>query len=240
MNKGLNKLIFQVMRSIIVEDPIEANLTADSFTKAVTMNENLKSYGYTLNSEDIIRVLKLDVFQKGQFYLDNLVKEYEPEIKTDPMYPDFPKQVLGMSEATLFFDQIIHYTSFALNESNPDLANIKAWLPPVEKTKKVKPDKKLLQAKKISLISEKEFIQNLQKLINKKERWSLPEQELIKLSIHMLKEEHYSLGFKENLQFLIYDVLITHPNIKKAKKILQKFAQNPMDVLDTIEFIYKG
>ena len=63
MNKGLNKLIFQVMRSIIVEDPIEANLTADSFTKAVTMNENLKSYGYTLNSEDIIRVSKLVLFR---------------------------------------------------------------------------------------------------------------------------------------------------------------------------------
>lgn len=240
MNKRLNKLIFQVMRSFIVEDNTEVKLTSDSFAKAVTMNENLKAYGYTLSSEDIIRVSKLKIFQDGQFYLDGFVKEYEPEIKTDPMYPDFPKQVLGMSEVSLLFDQLIHYMSFALNEANPDTKNIKAWLPPVEKTKKIKPDKKLLQAKKISLISEKEFVQNLQELIKKRERWSLPEQELIKLSIHMLKEDHYSLGFKENLQGLMYDVLITHPNRKKAKKILQKFAQNPMDVLDTIEFIYKG
>lgn len=240
MNKRLNQLIFQVMRSFVIEDSAEGEFTSYFFAKAMTMNENLKSYGYTLTPEDIIKVSKLKVFQEGQLYLDAFIKEYEPEIKTDPMYPDFPQQVLEMSDVALLFDQMMHYISFALNEANPETAHIKAWLPPVEKTKKTNPDKKLLEAKRVSLISEKEFIGKLEELIHKRERWSTPEQELIRLSIHLLKDNHYSLGFKENLQGIMYDVLITQPNIKKARKILQKFAQNPMDVLDTIEYIYKG
>ena len=73
---------------------------------------NLESYGYTF-SEKLIEELKLlSVEQYIDFYnmTISIIKELVGVDKvTEPMYPNFPQQVMEMDEVELYLNAIIHY-----------------------------------------------------------------------------------------------------------------------------------
>ena len=81
-------------------------------TVLAAFQKNLESLGFLL-SERVIECLKvLDPLKVDAFY-QRLVKELQVLVgahrKFKPFYPDFPAQVMEMSEAALYFNAIMHY-----------------------------------------------------------------------------------------------------------------------------------
>jgi hypothetical protein len=76
------------------------------------LQKNLESLGFLLSPEVIGRLKTLNPMQVDAFY-ERLVKDLQVLVgahrKFEPMYPNFPKQVMEMTEAELYFNAILHY-----------------------------------------------------------------------------------------------------------------------------------
>lgn len=109
--KEMNTIYLRRRNKVIV------NLNGDNSEKVseqiiATSLVNLESYGYTF-SEKLMEELKLlSVEQYIDFYnmITSIIKELVGVDKiTEPMYPNFPQQVMEMDEVELYLNAIIHY-----------------------------------------------------------------------------------------------------------------------------------
>lgn len=109
--KEMNTIYLRRRNKVIV------NLNSDNSEKVneqiiATSLVNLESYGYTF-SEKLMEELKLlSVEQYIDFYnmITSIIKELVGVDKiTEPMYPNFPQQVMEMDEVELYLNAIIHY-----------------------------------------------------------------------------------------------------------------------------------
>jgi hypothetical protein len=74
--------------------------------------KNIESLGYTFSENLIERLQTLSLEQLTDLYheiVKNLREIVGAHRQFNPMYPNFPQQVLGMSEARLYLNAIIHY-----------------------------------------------------------------------------------------------------------------------------------
>ena len=74
--------------------------------------KNIESLGYTFSENLIARLQTLPLEQLTDFYhetVKNLREIVGAHREFNPMYPNFPQQVLGMSEARLYLNAIVHY-----------------------------------------------------------------------------------------------------------------------------------
>jgi hypothetical protein len=74
--------------------------------------KNLEAFGYTLSGALIERVRTLSDEQIGALYreLETTLRSMLGARRTfSPMYPNFPQQVMEMSEAQLYLNAIVHY-----------------------------------------------------------------------------------------------------------------------------------
>jgi hypothetical protein len=76
------------------------------------LQKNLESLGFLLSEDVIARLKALNPIQVDSFY-QRLVKELKGLVgahrKFEPMYPNFPAQVMETAEAELYFNAIRHY-----------------------------------------------------------------------------------------------------------------------------------
>jgi len=84
----------------------------DSLQLIATLLKNIEFLGYTLSSPLIEELFKFSLDELKYFY-DNLVSSLRlmigAHVKYRPMYPNFPSQVMNMSEAELYINAIMHY-----------------------------------------------------------------------------------------------------------------------------------
>jgi hypothetical protein len=77
-----------------------------------TLQKNLESFGFLLGDEVIAALKALSPPQVDAFY-QRLVKELRAMVGAHrpftPMYPNFPAQVMAMTEAELYFRALVHY-----------------------------------------------------------------------------------------------------------------------------------
>jgi hypothetical protein len=82
-----------------------------------SLQKNLEGLGFLLSGDVIERLKALNPIQVDAFY-QRLVKDLRALVgahrKFEPMYPNFPKQVMGMTEAELYFNAIMHYWTLQL------------------------------------------------------------------------------------------------------------------------------
>ncbi|MBR0137790.1 MAG: hypothetical protein IJM15_05220, partial [Erysipelotrichaceae bacterium] len=78
-----------------------------SLTKALTANENIRQLGYCLSPKGLVALAKSE--ELDGFY--DSFRKMIPDVKAEPMYPDFPNQVMAIDEAQFRFHQICHYMS---------------------------------------------------------------------------------------------------------------------------------
>lgn len=109
--KEMNTIYLRRRNKVIV------NLNGDNSEKVseqiiATSLVNLESYGYTF-SEKLMEELKLlSIEQYIDFYniITSIIKELVGVDRiTEPMYPNFPQQVMEMDEVELYLNAIIHY-----------------------------------------------------------------------------------------------------------------------------------
>lgn len=210
-------------------------LTNDSLVEAVTLNENLGSYGFTLRPNDLIKLAK-----SGS--LDSIFSTFKSCLDTvdaKPMYPDFPNQVMALDEATFRFHQMVHYFSTYGIESLFGVKVSKGWLPDVTDTEKIEEDDTLLNAKVIELVDEDVFKEEiLMRILSKRDRMTSKELSLVK---EVIKDVHpgffttFSIPFKQNL-LVIFEILMKDENRKDNLKILWSICQHTGDVFKCLDY----
>ena len=104
--QSYDKLIFDALRMVTYKSGTGV-LTNDALTKAVTLNENLASLGFTLKPNDIVKIASSPSVETLYDDISSMMSSVEAK----PMYPDFPTQVMDMDEAQFRLHQIIHYFS---------------------------------------------------------------------------------------------------------------------------------
>lgn len=83
-----------------------------SLRHLATLLKNLENLGYTLSEELLERVSTLSTKGLVKFYsrtVEDLKVMVGDHVKHKPMYPNFPKQVMEMDEAELYFNAMVHY-----------------------------------------------------------------------------------------------------------------------------------
>ena len=156
--------------------PGTRELSEQDMIYASTLNENLISLGYTLTPDDLMRLVQSP--ERDIFY--QMLKDSMGEIKAQPMYPDFPKQVMAMDEAQFRFHQLVHYFSTYGLEDLFGIKITRGWLPDMPQTKKTEADTRLLNAKVIELIDEADVhCAAFKRILAKRERMVGNERKLI-------------------------------------------------------------
>lgn len=224
--RKFKKLLLTELRMVIAPRE-EITLSDKGLAKAVTLNENLKSLGYTLSAKDIVAMAALNI--------DGFFAEFEgliDDVLAKPMYPDFPSQVMEMDEAVFRFHQIVHYfTTYGLQAITGEKIH-KGWLPDVKSTEKTKEDVSLLDSKVLEAISEDDrFRIPFKRILSKNERMTLKEKEIIKECVkHFDELDLFEVPFKENLKDLFITVMDSDLSREEKVKILSNVCQHTGDV----------
>src|SRR5689334_1867973 len=78
------------------------------------LQKNIESLGFLLAEDVIERLTTLSPLQVDAFY-QRLIKDQQALVgahrKFEPLYPNFPTQVMEMREAELYWNAIWHYLS---------------------------------------------------------------------------------------------------------------------------------
>ncbi|MBO6140517.1 MAG: hypothetical protein J6O40_01880 [Ruminococcus sp.] len=231
-----DQLIFSELRLLTVKMG-EGSPDDAALIKAVTVNEELLALGYTLSPKDIALLSlspSIDTLAKR-------VREYVGDVKAEPMYPDFPNQVMKMDEATFRFHQMIHYLSTYGVEELFGAKVKKGWLPETEKTEKTEADDKLLAAKVVELIDEKQrYIIPFKKILTRTERMDDKQRLIIRECAERLPAKEIisiNVTFKQNLLDL-FNAVFTSERISSENKIkyLHAMCQHTGDVLKCTDY----
>ena len=250
MNIELEKLLLSELRIVVFEpapEPASAGGTAedasapqafsdDRIVKAMTVNEELRNLGYTLKPADIFRLsLSRSLYGFAEHFRSLL-----PSVSAQPMYPDFPEQVMKMEEAEFRMHQMIHYFSTYGLEDLFGVEISRGWLPDVEATEKSQSDDTLLEAKILELMPEEEApLKALRHILEKRERMTKPSRELAALAIPLLRPEDLAgiqIPFKENLVFLFDAILEGTEGIERIR-FLRQICQHTGDVMKCVRGI---
>ena len=234
-----NKLILNELRLVTYEKN-DREITDELLVKAVTVNENIKSLGYSLAPFDIVTLA-------GSSSLDSFydrIKGMMDEVKARPMYPGFPKQVMEMDEAMFRFHQLIHYFSTYGIEDMFGVNVNRGWLPyENESDLAVKEQKIVLASKTIKLLPiEDQYKVPLLYILSKRERMTGPERMIIQeaiANVDLDQIENIKVGFKENLNAL-YEIVFEMEDRALAFSILKILCQHTGDVLRCIEVLLKA
>lgn len=180
-------------RSLSVKLFKDSNKTKQKAMVA-TILKNIENLGFTLDKPLIDNLLVQSNKTLKQFYIDLVpvfknIKGADKSYK--PMYPNFPQEVMDMSESELYLNAIIHYLG--------DLVNVRI-LPDIDKKERfpLMENFKLLVIKGINDLQYKSM---MEALLSSKTSLSPIDQQAIKE--YVLEGNIPSkLPFKENLAFI--------------------------------------
>lgn len=226
------KNLLSEMRMVVMPYYVGTEVATDEdMRRAVTMHENMKSYGYCLKPDDIFILATGGSAVINEFYR-NFIKLMD-DVKAEPMYPDFPLQVMNMDEATFRMHQAIHYFStYGIEFLFGDRVS-RGWLPDVDRTEKTVDDDTLLEAKVVDVIfRDQMYIHPAHKILSKKERMTLPEIELLTTALKHINLEEFqpTIPFKENIPPVFIAVADSfEPANAKTRLLLKSICQHSGD-----------
>lgn len=197
-----------------------------SLSLLATTLKNLESLGFTCSPDLVERLLTLEeerFVQWSEAILQVLREMVGANVKYNPMYPNFPKQVMEMDEAELYLNALMHYMG--------DIVGLRI-LPKYNKEKRASLDE-ALKLKVIDLGSNEEFVQIGRKLIGANSSISEDDKKTVewfvqeyKSSVERLLPE--DIPYKENLSTVAM-LLLKHTNA--AAQVLEKYFKTATDVL---------
>ena len=233
MEKKLRELFLSELR-IVPFKAGEKEVTDELLVEAMTLNENLKTLGYTLSAKGIIQIAHSDSLR----HLYNQVKECIGTVPAKPMYPNFPQQVMNMDEATFRFHQIVHYFSTYGMEKLLGVSVKKGWLPDVEDTEKTEKDTTLLKAKVVELVDQNAacFI-STQRILSKRERITDKERDILRMALPCISGEEMStlqIPFKQNMMLVFYTIFIS--DMENKVELLKNLCKHTGDVLKCMDY----
>lgn len=236
-NISFNELVFTELRVIPILSK-NCEVTDENLTTALTINEEMKSLGYTLKPADIITLAKSGIATLTTFLGE--FKSLIGQVKAKPMYPNFPTQVMEMDEAVFRFHQMVHYfTTYGIEEFTGQSVT-KGWLPEVEDTEKTVDDTTLLDAKVVAL-----FVQTsdntiydyaFKKILSKRERMTDKDKLIIKECLTKVTNYDVTVPFKQNLLDVFYTIFSSNCETDKKLSMLHSICQHTGDVWKCMDY----
>lgn len=116
MTNSLKKILLR-RKNLVEVNATNPNYEQSDCEKAllISMLKNVQSLGFTFSKELFEVLCHYDRAELEKFYLEliPMLKELVgADVQYNPMYPNFPQQVMEASDAELFINAIIHYWSF--------------------------------------------------------------------------------------------------------------------------------
>lgn len=231
-----DKFLFQAFRIVVIKKSNRAELTDEKLVAAVTANENLKSLGYALTTKDIVALATSasmeSIFEK--------VRDFTGQVKAAPMYPNFPRQVMEMDEATYRFHQMIHYFStYGMEELLGEEVS-QGWIPCKEEAERTESDDFLFYHRTLELVEDgKQYSLFLKKILSKKERMTSQEREWVEFCLKrkgaLLDFSAIKVPFKQNLLQIFYMAFCgLEPEAFKA--LMSKLCRHTGDVWKCLDY----
>ena len=229
------KLLFSELHLAVIDAETDS-LNDKLLIKAMTVNENLKSLGISLRANDVIRLAKsksLDTFYDS-------IKEFIGKVKAKPMYPDFPNQVMNLTEAQFRMHQLVHYFSTYGAELFFGAEVSQGWLPSVKDTEKVEDDELLISSKVIEIIDQsQQYLLPAKKILEKRERMTDKEKAIVAEAIKKIPLDQLvkiNVPFKQNLLTLFY-LIFSDGAIPDREKLLFEICKHSGDVLKCADYV---
>ena len=169
---------------------------------AVTLNENLKAYGFVMDPQVLRKVIK-NMNPEQMKKMQDDIAEYAGKVKADPMYPNFPQEVLDMDEAQYRCDQLCHYFSTYGIELLTGREVKKGWLPEEDTHEGKEFNGFSADLKKIDVVfDDNRWTAPLKMILSRRSRLTNTECEIIKEAVSHADEKTLStlsVPFKENI-----------------------------------------
>ena len=107
-----NELYF-FKRDKFIVNGVSENKDCKSDRYVASMLKNFEAYGYTCSKELIDLLCTQDVDFLSEWYDSaiTLIVRRVGKISVQPMYPNFPKQVMELSRFELYLNAIVHYVT---------------------------------------------------------------------------------------------------------------------------------
>lgn len=236
MNITTRQYLWDTYRMVAISmKPSEKGVTDESLVKAMTIQKEMDRIGYSLSPDNIIKIAGLKC-------IDTFFKDFRANLRyvsVEPMYPDFPSQVISMSEAQYRFNQILHYMSTYGIEEMTGAAVSKGWLPESVETKKDKDDISLMESRNVLLIDENDMYEIAwSKILSKKERCTLSESNVIAECCNYIQmSDLCPVAFKENICIIADIILNNAPG--RFVYVMTKLCQHTGDVWKCLNYILR-
>ena len=198
---------------------------------AATIGQNIQSLGYAFSPNLYKRLCTLTEKQIRDFYVDflpELKKLRGAHVRYCPMYPNFPAQVMEMSQFELYQNAMMHYWTFWMKDLG--LTN-ETWLPDYKKDERLPLTEITPKLEMIDLGSLEDFNSILTALIGAKTSISPTDKEIVewfianKVPVITLLPEKITM--KENIG-LLAGLLLKYNG---SAKVMDKYIKTPTDVL---------
>ncbi len=219
-----------------VSDGKDIPLTEHALQKAMTVNENLRSLGFVLRPDDLVRLAQNDAIDR--FYAE--LRPLVGDVTAEPMYPDFPAQVMKISEAQFRFHQAVHYFSTYDMEKLFGGTVSKGWMPDVERTEKTESDDRLLAAQVLELVSAKDvYAVPLRRLLSRCERLTEKGLQLVTEAVKHVNAEtlaDLTIPFKQNAMVIFWQIF-SDDSLSNRLDLLHAICQHTGDVLKCTDYV---
>lgn len=116
VKRELNSIMFNNQQKFIIPLSTDSVYPLTNNIQAVlTINRNLESFGYTLDTEILEQLSKFSIDDLTYIYNDiiDIIKEkigINEFTKTNLFYSNFPDEVMDKSESELYFNSLLYYT----------------------------------------------------------------------------------------------------------------------------------
>lgn len=192
-----------------------------------TLQANIMKLGFILNKELIDSIFKMNktkIIDFSKEIISILKKLKGDDVVYEPMYPNFPKQVMEASEFELFLNAIIHYWTCG------------EWKPTYTKEAR-KFDFENIKFREIKLLTEEEFNKIFTSILSSNESISDFDKKVIHWMIDKQNEDDLIypkvIPYKENM------CIIAGIMINKNKSI-EKLVKTSTDLLRVITYLSDG
>lgn len=108
----INEILLRRKLKLLVVEKENPEMNNQAYV--ATINKNIESLGYTFSKELFGALCSYSKEELGDFYIELItaLKNMKgADVRYNPMYPNFPRQVMEMSTTELYINAIVHYWS---------------------------------------------------------------------------------------------------------------------------------